>query len=157
MTPAFKPTLDDIRAEWLTFRKREALLMSSSVGVALAPFVAWREPQLDEALCAILYINLVSVFDVAMSTQMSWRLFKDKGNTKPRANLLKKRGQLLADDDAIKIVDRRNDLAHGRGPAMTRAEFKTAVTTVTREFVGWGLIPLNEPPIHQSFSLTPID
>jgi hypothetical protein len=153
--PAVQPTASDVLAEWRIFNRRVSLLAHPSVGISLLPGVAWKKPEIEAALYALLYINLVSLFDRAMATQMRWRKYRDLASAKLRAKYLRDDLEKLIGGDAVlDIIDRRNDLGHGIGPAVSRMEFDRAYSAIKGELVAWGVVP-DEPLPETTFSMTP--
>lgn len=128
-----------IESTWRMFQIRRALLTSKFLAFSFYHINATvRFPEIQTATASLLYINLLSILDAAMATQMTAEEYERCGNVRNRVMFLRARGKILDEPGLIAIKDRRNEMGHEAGKDATVDELAAAVEKVEEQLLAWG-------------------
>lgn len=135
-----------IESTWHMFQIRRALLTSKFLAFSFYHINATvRFPEIQAATASLLYINLLSILDAAMATQMTAEEYERCGNVRNRIMFLRARGKILDESGLIAIKDRRNEIGREAGKDATVDELAAAVEKVDEQLLAWGLIQRRPP------------
>jgi len=134
---------------WHTFLQRKVLTTAWQTGFVPDRRSPVRFPPLRELIISLLYIDLVSLLDFAISTQMPPERFEQLGNLHNRINTLAKEGRALDAQRLHAIRERRNDIAH-QVWRVELAELEDAIAAVQLQLEAWGLV--GRPPRYEAFA-----
>lgn len=132
---------ETIASTWHTFQIRRALLTSQFLAFSFHHVNATMKlPQIQAATASLLYINLLSILDDAMATQMTTDEYARCGKVHNRITFLRARGKVLDEAGLFAIKDRRNEIGHEPEKDATVDELNSAVEKVEEQLLAWGLI-----------------
>jgi hypothetical protein len=145
---------DTIADTWHMFQVRRALLTDPSLAFSFHHVNAtMRLPQIQAATASLLYINLLSILDDAMATQMTEEEYRRCGKLHNCITFLRARGKILDEAVLLAIKDRRNAIGHEPNKDATVDELTAAVAEVEEQLLSWGLIQ-QEPPYELRYERT---
>ncbi len=132
--------LATFQERWRTFLLRRALVLHDRLGLItdIGP-VAVEIPPLPEFIASLLYIDLVSLLEEGVSSQMTRRKFKELGDLERRIAYLADNGKVLDREALLGIRRRRNEIAH-RIERVPADELSHALGAVHRQLEAWGLV-----------------
>src|SRR5262245_39718165 len=125
-------------ALWHTVLQRMVLTVDKPIGYVLGDFDFAFTP-LREIVASLLYVDVVSVLEIAVRTQMTRNQFDELGDLEHRLAHLAEQHKLV-DHGALEALRiRRNGIAHGV-VRVDPEELKRAAGLVQAQLQQWGLV-----------------
>jgi hypothetical protein len=136
--PAFD--LATFRERWRIFLLRRTLVLHDRLGLLtnVGP-LAVEIPPLPELIASLLYVDLVSLLEEGVSSQMSRTKFEALEDLKGRIDHLADTEKVLDREALQRIRRRRNEIAH-RIERVPAAELAHALAAVHRQLEAWELV-----------------
>ena len=136
--PAFD--LTTFRERWRIFLLRRALVLHDRLGLLTnVGLHAVEIPPLPELIASLLYVDLVSLLEEGMASQMSRTKFEALEDLKGRIDYLADNEKVLDREALQRIRRRRNEIAH-RIERVPAGELAHALAAVHRQLEAWGLV-----------------
>ena len=136
--PPFDPA--EFRERWRIFLLKRTLVLHDRLGLItdIGPAAVEIQP-LPELIASLLYVDLVSLLEEGLSSQMSRTKFEALEDLRGRIDHLADNGKVLDREALQAIRERRNAIAHTieRVPA---PELSHALAAVHRQVEAWGLV-----------------
>jgi hypothetical protein len=125
---------------WHAFMTRKTLVTAWAPGFVPMRYMAVGFPPLRGVLGAMLYAELVSLFDSFCESQITQPRWKKVGSLDAKIKALDSEGKIVDAGKLHAMRTRRNKIAHEVEQPVERADLDEAIATVQKQLEAWNLV-----------------